>query len=84
MQIAHHPPPGYIDHPAALVCTGTGPHALRPVYALAERIPKYREGALRLGLVTRGQMVGALGWAVENPPEKTRVLDVPAIRSVAT
>lgn len=56
------------------------PILLQPFYALAGRIPKCREGALRLGLVTREQMVGAMCWAIEHPPEATRVLDVPAIR----
>lgn len=58
------------------------PHALRPFYAVAERIPAWHEAALRLGLVTREQMVAALRWAVENPPEGTRVLDVTAIRAL--
>lgn len=39
-----------------------------------------RESAERLGLVTLEQMAESLRWAVENPPEQSRVLDVPAIR----
>jgi uncharacterized protein YbjT (DUF2867 family) len=56
------------------------PLALKPVYALLEVLPFTREGAQRLGLVTLPQMVGAMVWAVEDPPERTRVLDVRAIR----
>ena len=60
------------------------PHALRPLYALAERVPAWREGARRLGLVTHAQMIGALEWAVENPPEAARVMGVEEIRSLGT
>jgi len=56
------------------------PYAILPVYWVMEVIPSTRESARRLGLVTIGQMVRALVWAVENPPEEIRVLDVPAIR----
>ena len=55
------------------------PLLLSPAYVLAERIPRLREGARRLGLVRLADMVAALRWAVENPPERWRVLDVPAI-----
>ena len=33
-----------------------------------------RETARRLGLVTLGQMVGALVYAVEHPPDATRIV----------
>jgi uncharacterized protein YbjT (DUF2867 family) len=57
------------------------PALLVPVYALLERLPPTRDGARRLGLVTREQMVAALVRAVEEPPPSgVRVLDVPAIR----
>ena len=56
------------------------PHALRPLYAMAERVPRWREGARRLGLVTRAQMIGALEWAVENPAAGARVMEVGEIR----
>lgn len=56
-------------------------YALVPFYALAERIPATRDGARRLGLVTREQMTRALAAAVEDPPAGVRVLDVPAIRA---
>ena len=57
------------------------PYFLVPFYALAERLPPLRETALRLGLVTIGQMVGALVAAVERAPQGIRILDVPAIRA---
>lgn len=56
------------------------PYLLLPLYALAELLPATRDGARRLGLVTRAQMTRALVAAVENPPEGVRVVDVPAIR----
>jgi uncharacterized protein YbjT (DUF2867 family) len=54
--------------------------ALKPFYALAEAIPQMRESGRRLGLVTLGQMVEALVWAVEHPTQKTRIIKVPQIR----
>ncbi|MBA5872387.1 MAG: epimerase, partial [Nitrospira sp. CR2.1] len=39
-----------------------------------------REAAMRLGLVTIREMLAALLWAIEHPPLKTRVIDVPEIR----
>jgi nucleoside-diphosphate-sugar epimerase len=56
------------------------PYAIIPIYWIMELIPSTRESARRLGLVSIGQMVRALVWAVENPPEKIRILDVPQIR----
>jgi uncharacterized protein YbjT (DUF2867 family) len=56
------------------------PYALMPIYLVMERIPATRESAQRLGLVTHGQMVNALEWAVWNPPERGQILDVPDIR----
>jgi uncharacterized protein YbjT (DUF2867 family) len=60
------------------------PVALMPVYAAAQVLPRFRDGAQRLGLLRLRQMVEALVWAVEHPaPEgSVRVLDVPAIRSL--
>ena len=40
-----------------------------------------RAGALRLGLVTREQMVRALVTAVENPISGARIVEVPEIRA---
>jgi uncharacterized protein YbjT (DUF2867 family) len=57
------------------------PRILKPAYALMQRTTRFREGALRLGLVTLEEMTSALRWAVENPPGQLRVLDVPAIRA---
>jgi uncharacterized protein YbjT (DUF2867 family) len=59
------------------------PYLLVPLYWTMRLIPATRESALRLGLVTLGQMIAALTWAVENPPEGVRVLGVPQIRSFA-
>lgn len=59
------------------------PYALLPVYWIAELLPGTRESARRLGLVTIAQMLNALVWAVENPPEGVRILDVPKIRELA-
>ncbi len=58
------------------------PYLLLPLYAAAERFGKLREGALRLGLVTKHEMVAALVWAVENPPISIQTLPVPQIRAV--
>jgi uncharacterized protein YbjT (DUF2867 family) len=58
------------------------PLALVPLYALAERLPRFRDGARRLGLVTHARMLAALVEAVEHPPPAgaVRALDVPDIR----
>ncbi len=56
------------------------PLALVPVYRALERVPATREAAMRLGLVTIGQMLSALLWSIEQPPMKTRVIEVPEIR----
>jgi len=57
------------------------PYLLLPLYAVLERFPATRDGALRLGLVTLSQMVAALVRAVESPAEGVRVVEVPEIRS---
>jgi len=57
------------------------PYALIPFYWIMERVPKFREGARRLGLVTLQQMIQALHTAVENPANGIRILDVLAIRA---
>ena len=59
------------------------PYALLPLYAMAERFSGVRGTALRLGLVTLREMIAALVWAVENPAEGVRVLDVEEIRRTA-
>jgi uncharacterized protein YbjT (DUF2867 family) len=58
------------------------PVLLRPLYWLAERLPRSRDTARRLGLVTLPQMCTALVAAIEDPPTTgARVVDVPAIRA---
>jgi uncharacterized protein YbjT (DUF2867 family) len=60
------------------------PVVLVPFYAFAEQIPAWRQGALRLGLVTHREMTLALLDAVNHPPSlSVRCLDVPGIREVA-
>lgn len=58
------------------------PAMLKPAYWLCERLLSTRGSALRLGLVTWREMLGALVWAVEHPPESLRVIDVPEIRTI--
>lgn len=59
------------------------PYCLLPFYKIAELIPKTRESALRLGLVTIQQMVRALVRAVNEPCEGMRILNVIDIRRLA-
>jgi uncharacterized protein YbjT (DUF2867 family) len=59
------------------------PYALVPFYWLAELLPATREPAQRLGLITIAQMLKALFWSVDNPPDDVRILDVPKIRDVS-
>jgi uncharacterized protein YbjT (DUF2867 family) len=56
------------------------PYLLQPIYKVAELLPKTREGAQRLGLVTLEQMTNALMVAVENPVQGRRIVSVPDIR----
>jgi uncharacterized protein YbjT (DUF2867 family) len=60
------------------------PYALIPMYWLLERVPGTRDTARRLGLVTLGQMIGALVASVESGPGGLRILEVPSIRSAAS
>ena len=57
------------------------PLLLGPVYGIMERLRPTREFARRLGLVTITEMTRTLVKAVEDPPEKLRIFDVPDIRS---
>jgi uncharacterized protein YbjT (DUF2867 family) len=58
------------------------PYLLVPVYVALRRLPATRDGAGRLGLVTRRAMIAALMRAVEKPPaEGVRIVEVPEIRS---
>jgi uncharacterized protein YbjT (DUF2867 family) len=60
------------------------PYALLPLYAILRSIPETREGAQRLGLVTRGAMIATLVKAIEDPPaEPLRILGVPDIRRIS-
>lgn len=57
------------------------PYLLIPVYTILGWVPATREGAKRLGLVTRRAMVAALVRAVETPPAgAARIVEVPEIR----
>ncbi len=56
------------------------PYVLIPIYKLLEAIPATRRSAIRLGLVTRAQIVGALAAAVESEPGGIRVLETEEIR----
>ena len=57
------------------------PYLLKPFYALLESLPATRSAALRLGLVTRNEMLCALIDAVEHPPAEVRIVEVPEIRA---
>ena len=59
------------------------PYVLLPFYWIAELVPATRESALRLGLITISQMLNALVWAVENPPDGVCILDVPRMRELS-
>ena len=58
------------------------PYLLVPAYFVFERLPGTRDAARRIGLVTLPQMVAALVYAVENPPDgvRVRIVEVPDIR----
>jgi uncharacterized protein YbjT (DUF2867 family) len=58
------------------------PYPLLPFFWVAERLPMTRESANRLGFVTIQQMLNTLIWAVENPAEGIRIIDVPRIREL--
>jgi len=60
------------------------PIILKPLYALAARVPLWRPAAQRLGLVTLEQMTQALVRAVEKPRASAiEIVDVPGIRAGA-
>lgn len=56
------------------------PVFLLPLYWLAAILPATRLGAKRMGLVTIEQMVNALVFAIEQPADGVRLLEVPQIR----
>jgi hypothetical protein len=55
-----------------------------PAYKLLELIPSMSEAAERLGLVTIDEILTALVWAIEHPPEGVRIMDVPEIRRLGS
>jgi uncharacterized protein YbjT (DUF2867 family) len=57
------------------------PCTLLPVYRALEAIPSTRQSAVRLGLVTRSQMVNALARAVASKTTGVRILETDGIRS---
>jgi uncharacterized protein YbjT (DUF2867 family) len=60
------------------------PYILIPLYKALKAIPITREGAVRLGLVTRGQMVNALASSVASNPSGVRVVETAEIRVIGT
>jgi uncharacterized protein YbjT (DUF2867 family) len=58
------------------------PYVLLPVYKVLETIPATRKSAVRLGMVTRRQMVNALAAAVASGATGTRVLETAEIRAL--
>jgi uncharacterized protein YbjT (DUF2867 family) len=56
------------------------PTILLPLYWIMEALPRTREGAGRLGLVTIDQMVRTMVDAIEHPPSGVRVIEPPQIR----
>jgi uncharacterized protein YbjT (DUF2867 family) len=60
------------------------PYALLPLYAILRSFPATREGAERLGLVTRGAMIATLVKAIEErSTERLRILGVSDIRRLS-
>jgi uncharacterized protein YbjT (DUF2867 family) len=59
------------------------PYMLVPFYSAMRLVPRFRDGAERLGLVTIRQMLAALVNAVESSPPTgaVRILTVPDIRA---
>ncbi|MCC6536968.1 MAG: NAD(P)H-binding protein [Bryobacterales bacterium] len=59
------------------------PYALKPLYALAACSPRYCADAVRLGLVTIGEMTAALARAVDRPPagHGVRIVETAQIRA---
>lgn len=58
------------------------PYILLPLYRIAEALPRTRDGARRLGLVTIEQIVNTLAVATENPARGIRIIEVPEIRQL--
>lgn len=60
------------------------PYVLAPIYKVLETIPATRESAVRLGMVTRPQMVNALAAAITSNGIGIRVLETAEIRSLGS
>jgi nucleoside-diphosphate-sugar epimerase len=58
------------------------PKLIRPLYKVADKVPSLRPLVERLGLLNIDQMVTAMAYAMENPPQsgQRRIYDVPAMR----
>jgi uncharacterized protein YbjT (DUF2867 family) len=56
------------------------PYLVLPMYWILEHLPGTRDTARRLGLVTLQQMIHTLVWAIENPAQSVRIIEVPQIR----
>jgi uncharacterized protein YbjT (DUF2867 family) len=59
------------------------PIVLKPVYWLLESLPATAAGARRLGLVSLDDILQAMTWAIEHPPETVRILGVEDIRRIS-
>ena len=60
------------------------PYLLVPIYTVLRWFPTSRDGARRLGLVTRRAMIAALVRAIDTPPAgDARIVEVPEIRQAA-
>lgn len=58
------------------------PYLLMPVYWLFGLLPATRKTTQRLGLVRLKEMIASMCWAVENPCQGVRILEVPQIRQI--
>jgi uncharacterized protein YbjT (DUF2867 family) len=58
------------------------PLVLLPAYRILERLPSWRESAVRLGLSRLEEVVAALVWSVESPARGVRILDTRRIREL--
>src|SRR5204862_886492 len=59
------------------------PYILVPFYWIAVLVPATRGSARRLGLISISQILTALVWAVDHPPDDVQILDVPRIREIS-
>ena len=57
------------------------PYLLVPFYKVLEAIPATRDSAIRLGLVTRAQMVRALAAAVDSTTPANEIIETAGIRA---